>query len=252
MGLCVEERECKLRESGECSCKRGDTLAGGGTAHYAQRREMGSLGGQVKRRNRERDSCGTTYKNPAVSGLWQAMHPIPPTVEPNTRPWLKRKQVLGHTVFGTLTLPKNMQRSWTRSALVVCPGSEVQQYYVRQAKPATTLQSLFPSPFFGTPNSCFQTSYSSLHTFNGKSMDHPTHGPSRPECGIELYMSHLQALILVHRFPDPTYSRTSRPYFPAKYARIPTGRISYLPELPLCPVCCHAACSSCTAELVPS
>ena len=44
MGLCVEERECKLRESGECSCERGDTLARGGTAQYAQRREMRSLG----------------------------------------------------------------------------------------------------------------------------------------------------------------------------------------------------------------
>ena len=46
MGLCVEEREGNLRESGECSCERGDTLARGRTARYEQRREMGEKGGE--------------------------------------------------------------------------------------------------------------------------------------------------------------------------------------------------------------
>lgn len=99
MGLCVEERECKLRESGECSCERGDTLARGGTAQYAQRREMGSLGGQMKRRNRERDSCGTTYKNPAVSGERC-------TSRGRTEYPAMAKKVLHCTVFDLLTLQK--------------------------------------------------------------------------------------------------------------------------------------------------
>ena len=129
---------------------------------------------------------------------------------------------------------------------VVCKVSD------RPCDHSTIPFPLHPSPTSLKPNTCFQTSCSSLHTFNGKSMDYPTLGPSRPECGTELCMSHVQVLISVHRSPDPTYSRTSRPYFPTNYARIPTGRISYLPELLLCAMFCHAARSSCTAELAPS
>lgn len=68
---------------------------------------------------------------------------------------------------------------------------------------------------------------------DGKSMGHSTYRRSRSSC-------------------NPTYSRISRPCFPTKHAHVPTERISYLPELPLCAVFCHMAHASRATDLVPS
>jgi hypothetical protein len=90
---------------------------------------------------------------------------------------------------------------------------------------------------------------------DGKSMGHSTYRRSRSSCSTKLCMLHLQlleTLISVPRSPDPTYSRISRPCFPTKHAHVPTERISYLPELPLCAVFCHMAHASRATDLVPS